>query len=259
MAARSEAKAREAIDELKKTTDNEGIFLKLDLNDLNSVRSAAQEFLSKETSLHVLFNNAGVMYPPRENITVQGYDSQFGVNALAPFYFTHLLLPALRAGAKSSPDGKSRVIHTSSYAGRFVDKIEYNTLLDTPARKKAFEYVLYSQSKLANAMISNEMAKRYVDEGIISVSLHPGFLSSDLLRHVSLWQLAMVKLLLYAPPYGALTQLWAGTMPEGAELNGKYLIPWARVGKCPAAAEDRAKLTELWNWLEAQVRSFEGK
>ncbi|KAF5314910.1 hypothetical protein D9619_006941 [Psilocybe cf. subviscida] len=207
VAARSEEKAREAIEELKTETNNEGIFLKLDLNDLSSVKSAAQEFLS------------GVMYPRREDLTAQGYDAQFGVNALA-----------LRTAAKSSPDGKSRVIHTSSFAGRFVDKIEYNTLTDTPARTKAFEYVLYSQSKLANSFISNEMARRYGDEGVISVSLHPGFLSSDLLRNLSLWQLAMV-----------------------------YLIPWARVGKCNPAAEDQAKLTELWDWLEAQVQKFEGK
>lgn len=171
------------------------------------------------------------MYPRREDLTAQGYDAQFGVNALGmllstsnslswlirncllgPFYLTQLLLPALRTAAKSSPDGKSRVIHTSSFAGRFVDKIEYNTLTDTPARTKAFEYVLYSQSKLvsqylsfflsvfalscefpqANSFISNEMARRYGDEGVISVSLHPGFLSSDLLRNLSLWQLAMV-------------------------------------------------------------------
>lgn len=109
------------------------------------------------------------MYSARDELTVQGYDMQFGVNALgmvhsknrplslaqdalfavlAPFYFTQLLLPALRAGAKSSADGKSRVIHTSSFAGRFVDKIEYDTLMDTPARTKALDYVLYSQSKL---------------------------------------------------------------------------------------------------------------
>lgn len=82
-------------------------------------------------------------------------------------------------------------------------------------------------------------------------------------------------MLLYEPSYGALTQLWAGTMPEGADLNGQvrysrisnaifscppqYLIPWARVGKCNPAAEDQAKLTELWNWLEAQVQIFERK
>jgi retinol dehydrogenase-12 len=45
VAARSEEKAREAIEELKRETDKKGIFLKLDLNDLNSVKDAAQEFL----------------------------------------------------------------------------------------------------------------------------------------------------------------------------------------------------------------------
>lgn len=33
-----------------------------------------------------------------------------------------------------------------------------------------------------------------------------------------------MKLLSYPVPYGALTQLYAGTMPEGANLNGKVCL-----------------------------------
>lgn len=58
VAARSEEKAKEAIADLKKATGQEGVLLKLDLSDLASVKSAAQEFLSKETRLDALFNNA---------------------------------------------------------------------------------------------------------------------------------------------------------------------------------------------------------
>ena len=58
IATRNEQKSKAAIEELKALTKNEAIFLKLDLSDLVSVKQAAQEFLSKETKLHVLFNNA---------------------------------------------------------------------------------------------------------------------------------------------------------------------------------------------------------
>ena len=70
--------------------------------------------------------------------------------------------------------------------------------------------------------------------------------------------------------YGALTQLYAGTTAEGANLNGKvsshlslfnqnsypgqYLIPWARIGYTRADAQDPQQGTELWNWLEEQVK-----
>lgn len=82
--------------------------------------------------------------------------------------------------------------------------------------------------------------------------------------------------MLYHASYGALTQLWAGTSPEGLEFNGKvclrlrngtpvtsahplmcllsqYLIPWARVGKASAASYDPKLGEELWTWCEEQV------
>ena len=58
LAARSRAKGEAAIAELKTATGKEAIFLELDLSSLASVRKAAEEFLSKEHELHVLFNNA---------------------------------------------------------------------------------------------------------------------------------------------------------------------------------------------------------
>lgn len=106
MAARSEAKAKAAITELKASTGKDKIFwLKLDLADLPSVRHAAEEFMEKEPELHVVFNNGyvmvtaasihcaliihrpaylhrGIMQAPLEDLTAQGYDASFGVNCL---------------------------------------------------------------------------------------------------------------------------------------------------------------------------------
>lgn len=36
--------------------------------------------------------------------------------------------------------------------------------------------------------MSNEFAKRYGDQGIISTAVNPGNLDSDLLRHLPWWQ-----------------------------------------------------------------------
>ena len=57
VAARNPAKAQEAIQELKKETGKDAIFLQLDLADLKSVKDSAAEFTSKESQLHVLFNS----------------------------------------------------------------------------------------------------------------------------------------------------------------------------------------------------------
>jgi len=43
--------------------------MKLDLNDLNSVREFAKEFTSKYDRLDILLNNAGIMAPLKRVVT----------------------------------------------------------------------------------------------------------------------------------------------------------------------------------------------
>ena len=54
------------------------VFLHLDLDDLSTIKKSAEEFLSKEQKLDVLWNNAGVMVPPQGSKTKQGYEMQLG-------------------------------------------------------------------------------------------------------------------------------------------------------------------------------------
>ena len=113
------------------------------------------------------------MCTPIEQLTADGYDMQFGTNVVAHFFFTELLLPALAAGARSSPDGHSRVVTTSSNGG-YLGKLQYNTFKDSPARTKAGTQEMYFQSKLANAVVAREAARRYADRSVLCFSLHPG-------------------------------------------------------------------------------------
>ncbi|KAF5338971.1 hypothetical protein D9611_008806 [Ephemerocybe angulata] len=256
-ASRSQEKGEKAIQDLKADTGKEGIYLKLDLGDLKSIKAAAEEFLSKESDLHILFNNAGVMLPPLSDVTADGYDLQFGTNVLGHFYFTKLVLPALLKGAKTSGDGTARVLNTSSGASLFASGIDFNTLKDGPARKKTFSGLLYNQSKLGNILFSNELARRYGDQGIVSAAMNPGNLNSELSRHMGAIGAFTLKLFLHPVPLGALTQLYAGTTAEGANLNGKYLGPWARVRTNPNPVASDAKLAgELWEWCEDQVANL---
>ncbi|EAU86146.2 short-chain dehydrogenase [Coprinopsis cinerea okayama7 len=195
MAGRNEAKLSKAIEELKEATGKEGLPLILDLADLKSVKKAVEDFTSKEKELHVLFNNAGVMVPSLDDLTAQGYDSQFGTNVLGHFYLTKLLLPTLLATAKnpiSCPEGKVRVVHTSSIASIMADGVNFETLKDGPERRKKGEWGLYHQSKLGNVILSNELARRYGDEGLVSTSVNPGAIKTDLLRHTKWWDKLMI-------------------------------------------------------------------
>ncbi|OCH86008.1 NAD(P)-binding protein [Obba rivulosa] len=254
MACRDEVKAELANRELKEQTGREAIFLELDLASLASVKKAAQEFLSKERELHVLFNNAGVMVPPIDWLTKDGYDMQFGTNVLGHWYFTELLMPALLEGAKTSPDGHARIVTTSSSAAYFAT-VTWDSLRDGPTRRKLGPQKLYCQSKFLNVVMAREFAKRYGDKGIISVSVNPGNLKTDLQRHTTPFQRKLINLMLYPAPYGALTQLWGGLMPEPLKYSGEFLVPWARLGRCRPEAYDDAIGERLWNYLEEQVKN----
>ncbi|KAJ7759257.1 hypothetical protein B0H16DRAFT_1819836 [Mycena metata] len=261
MASRSQLKAEEAIKELKDQTGKDALFLQLDLGDLKSVKASAVEFLSKEPELHVLFNNGGMCYDaPVEDRTADRYDLQFGTNVLGPFYFTKLLLPALLAGAKSSADGKARVVNTSS-GMHLMNKLDFKVILDDKKRKKAGSQLLYSLSKFALVTYSTELARRYGEQNIVVTSLHPGVIKTDLHRHMTGALGSVISIMertvLHDVSYGALTQLYAGTTVEGAQLNGKYLIPWARIGKPHPDSQDLKLAGELWDWLEEQVKPFE--
>ncbi|KAJ7209097.1 NAD-P-binding protein [Mycena rebaudengoi] len=260
VAGRSKEKAQEAMERLRKETGKAELhFLALDLADLQSVKKAAEHYLSLETELHVLFNNGGVMNPPGDQLTAQGYDLQFGTNVIGHFYLTKLLLPVLLETAKSSPDGKARVVNTSSFAHTMVGGIDYDTLRDSPQRRKIGSQILYNQSKLGNVVVSAELARRYGEQGLVSTSLNPGNLKTDLARHWTSPGRMVAKLfvypLLYPVALGALTQLYAGTMPQGTELNGKYLLPWARIGTARPESQDEETGKKLWAWLEEQVVS----
>ncbi|KAK0463675.1 uncharacterized protein EV420DRAFT_1519436 [Desarmillaria tabescens] len=243
IACRSPEKAKKAIDHLRaECGGKEALFLPLDLASLKAVKAYAEEFLKNEKELHVLFNNAGIMDPPVDQLTKDGYDLTIGINLLGHFYLTKLLLPALEAGAQTSSDGKARVVNTSSFAYELCSNLDYDLFRDGPARKKAVSTTekMYYQSKFGNVVFSAELARRYGAEGIVSTSVHPGKYY-PCPQPVQMWSYKFLDCtfilssapqsiysrnplqgrLSYPASQGALTQLYAGTTAEGANLNGK--------------------------------------
>lgn len=95
LACRSTSKAREAIKELHDLCPDRSsdiTHLSLDLSNLSSVHSTAKQFLALEERLDILFCNAGVMVPPKTEVTAQGWDMQFGVNVLGHHRLVQLLV-----------------------------------------------------------------------------------------------------------------------------------------------------------------------
>ncbi|KDQ62477.1 hypothetical protein JAAARDRAFT_170871 [Jaapia argillacea MUCL 33604] len=255
VACRSQEKAEQAIKDLKVATGKDAEFLKLDLADLKAIKASVEEFTSKEKELHVLFNNGGVMMCPVDMTTADGYDLQFGTNVLGHWYLSKLLLPTLLETAITTPEGKVRIINTSSSMHAFGD-LNFKTFKDGPERTKVATRNLYAQSKFGNVVVSNELARRYGEQGIVSISLNPGNIKTDLARYMSGMERTFINKILYPAPFGALTQLYAGTMPECLEMNGKYLVPWARLGPPKPSSDDPRLGERLWSWLEEQVKGL---
>ncbi|PIL34954.1 hypothetical protein GSI_02741 [Ganoderma sinense ZZ0214-1] len=247
LAARSRTNADAAIVSLREELGKEPMFLELDLASLSSVKNAADEFLSKESELHVLFCNAGVMWTPIDQLSEDGYDLQWGTNVVGHYYFSKLLMPALFAGAQTSPDHHARVITTSS-SGAYLQTLEYDTFRDGPARRKLGTTQLYYQSKHGNAIVALELGD-------------PGNFKTNLTRHAStFFKIVLEVLLLYPAPFGALTQLFAGTMPEALNYNGevRLLSPYYAVVLVLILTVYNDEIgSKLWDWLEAEVKAFE--
>ncbi|KAJ8079118.1 short-chain alcohol dehydrogenase [Marasmius tenuissimus] len=262
VACRSSEKGKSAIARLREETGRDAHFLRLDLSSFASIEQAAQEFLGSEKRLHILFNNAGVMEPPLDLTTTEGYDLTVGTNVVGTYYFTTLVLPALLAVAQDGSQ-KARIVNTSSSASEAapnMKKIDYSIFKgpDDKERRKLGTRGVYYASKWMNIVFMTEFSRRYGDKGIASTAVNPGNIRSELQRHWGGLQTWIVdRLLLYPTPYGALTQLYAGTSEHADEFDGQYFVPWARRAEPNPTSQDPAEGKRLWEWLEAQVKKHE--
>lgn len=143
-----------------------------DLGDLEQVRAMAAQLCDRFDRLEVLINNAGVFMVDRQ-LSRQGHELTWAVNVLAPLLLGHLLLPLLRAGR----DG-GRMIDVSSIA-HLRGTLRWD---DFDLADQFSPYTAYAQSKLALIMLDREFAHRLGDRGPVVVSLHPGVVSTKLLK-----------------------------------------------------------------------------
>ncbi|KAI1745532.1 NAD(P)-binding protein [Xylaria scruposa] len=277
MMARSEANTKSAISSIRAAVPEsrgELIYIPLDLSDFDKVKSAAQAFLAKEQSLHLLVNNAGVGYPPQGSRTAQGWELRLGVNCLGTWLFTQLLTPTVISTAKVSPPNSVRVVWVSSSAAEAVDPRKFVEGLPSnnqPAANDEFEnrgsFLVYSLSKLGAYYYAAEYAARHKDDGIVSVSLNPGNLDSDFWREQSaITTCVLRKTLLYPPKMGAYTVLFATLSPEVTlDKSGMFIAPWGQLWEVSKGMVDvtRSKsengtgdASDFWIWTETQLCSY---
>ena len=233
---RDAAKAERARAEIRARTPDAAVdVVPLDLRSLASVRACAKAVLDAYPRIDVLVNNAGV-FPPNLRKTEDGFEEQIGVNHLGHYLLTNLLLERLAASAPA------RVVNVSSmmHAGGAIDFASFRD----PARYDAMG--AYRQSKLANILFSNELARRAGAKRITSNSLHPGGVATEIARDAAWWMRAGMKLVGTSPEKGARTSVALSAAPEHEKTTGKYFV--SEREKAPAAAAlDPALAARLWD------------
>jgi NAD(P)-dependent dehydrogenase (short-subunit alcohol dehydrogenase family) len=246
LACRDAAKANAAIQRIIAEVPGADLaFVPLDQADLASVRAAAQQIMA-EPRLDVLINNAGVMIPPLQR-TAQDFELQFGVNHLATFALTGLLLPKLAETAGS------RVVITSSLAHK-NGSIDWDDLNAEQSYQKGPRYFV---SKLANMLHLFELDRRLRAAGspVMALGCHPGVATTELDRHSLLARVLYRALrpILNTPEKGAWPTLQAATDQNaragdyfGPQRFGEASGP-SGIAKRSAAASDPVLSRRLWD------------
>jgi len=194
---------------------------KLDMADLESVKSFAEAFVAGGRKLDLLINNAGIMSPPKRMATAQGFEAQFGTNHLGHFALTGELMPALL----KTPG--SRVVTVASIAHK-GGRMRY----EDPNWERAYDpRKAYQQSKLANILFGLELDRRLKRAGadVSSVLAHPGVATTSIVTNGMGENLKtnivnfILRFVAQSEARGALPTLYAATSPEAQ--SGHYYGP----------------------------------
>ena len=264
IACRSVHKAEQAARELKEDVGANAkvvtLPVGLELTDLASVREYALAFLDRsDLALEALVCNAGIMAAPLER-TTQGHELHFGINHLGHFLLADALTPALR-------ETKGRVVSVSSLLsmiGDFaldLDDLDWN-------RREYDPWYAYGASKAQNVLFADEFARREGKNGIVANSLHPGIVTTNLVRYSvpdlvqSKRDLAKeresfagrlaAKAGIRNPDEGGRTSVWLATSDAAAKETGKFFIDPGLV--YPGAT--RAQLVEAGDWFLSSGTEF---
>ena len=208
-----------------------------DLSHMSEVVQLGAQVGEHAPVLDVLINNAGV-FEHQRRVTADGLELTMAVNHFAPFLLTRHLLPAL----SSAP--AARIVNVSSMAhqsGRL-------DLDDLSFARGYGGYAVYAASKLSNVLFTVELAKRLAHTAVTANSLHPGVISTKLLRSGFGMGGATVE-------QGARTSVYLATSPEVAGVSGRYYVD-CRPATPSRTARDEALAARLWEESERLLAAF---
>jgi retinol dehydrogenase 14 len=231
---RDRTRAERAAADIRAASGNSAVYaFAADMTSQAEVRRLAVALLEAYPRLDVLINNVGGFWAHR-HLTADGLERTFALNYLASFLLTNLLLDRLKASAPA------RVVTVSSGA-QAMGHIAFD---DLHGVRHYLGQRAYNQSKLANIMFTNELARRLEGSGVTANSLHPGVVRTNFGAEDQAWFFAimsrMLLPLLKTPEQGAQTSIYLASSPDLDGVTGQYFAK----GR-PATANKEAYDTDL--------------
>ena len=235
---RDAVRAEEAASEIRTGTGVQVDIVLADLSAQADVRRLADEALRRLPRIDVLVNNVGGYWNTR-HLTVDGLERTFAVNHLAPFLLTNLLLPRLQERTHA------RVVNVASHAHK-QGRIDFGDLQGEHSYSGARAY---NQSKLANVLFTQELARRLRGSTVTVNALHPGVVSTSFgAEDPGRTQRLLVPLLrplMKDAARGAATSIYVASASQLRGVTGMYF----RNGKArtpSALGGDPATAARLW-------------
>ena len=183
MLNRSAEKSTAAVKELKEEFGAEAdvSFVRMDLSDLASVRTAAREVLKTVPRIDALICNAAIAQVPTQKLTVDGFESQLGTN-----HYGHFVLCGMLFDRIETSKGRIVVVASLGYnmgiktINMGIKTIQFD---DMNWDKNYSANPVYSQSKLAQMMFAYELQDRLKGTGkdVQVYVCHPGASATSLI------------------------------------------------------------------------------
>ena len=208
---RQPARYRNLIEEVAEGGGNADL-TEADLRDLGSVAEAGRALAVRDRPPTVLINNAGVTGQGQTN---DGFDLAFGVNHLAHYLLTRILLDHLIA---ASP---ARILNVSSNAHYGLRDFRWSSAYQP--RRSLTGFSQYRHSKAANVAFTFELARRLEGTGVAAVAIHPGLVATGLWRRILPPLQGWVTSRMISPQEGACTTITCAISPS--LQPGAYYTP----------------------------------
>ena len=211
------ARTQEKADTACASIDGETTPMFLDLADWESVVNCAEKIRGLNIPLDGLITNAGIMALPELQL-VNGIERQFAINHLGHF----ILINQLQEPVLAAPQGRFVILSSLAHR-RAKNGIDFDNL---DGSKGYVPWDAYGQSKLANLLMSNELARRLEGSMTTSNAIHPGIIMTPLMRNLGDFRNSLTKLVSW--PFsrnvqqGAATQCYVATSPALEGVSGQY-------------------------------------